>query len=114
MKVTKSTGAIGAVLVVIGVVLFLGWWAVLLEPVQLAILEGRMKLNLTALYLSAAAVSFICGVCWMAASKLIGARKFAYKELDLTNVFASGAFWMMQAVLSGLFTLFTMWWAKGL
>ena len=110
MKVTKYTGAIGGVIIGITTLLFLTYWYILLEPLQLAILEGRMELDKPKMLLIAAGVAVVLNTLWMAGTKMIGGRQFDMEYIEFSKAYLSKAYWQMTAVVVFAFVLFTSFW----
>lgn len=114
MKITKLTAVIGVLAIIVAIVLFLGWWVVLLEPVQLKIVNKEMVLNKTILYVCAVGVAFICNTLWMVGTKFLGARKFNQEYIEFKGAFARKDYWVMLAWVTFAIVLFTFFWTLGL
>lgn len=110
MKVTKYTGAIGGIIIGITTILFLAYWVVLLEPLQLAILEGRVSVSRGKMYLIASLVAVLLNTSWLTGTKMIGGRQFDMEYIDFKGAFKSKAYWQMAAVTVFIFVLFTHFW----
>lgn len=114
MKVTKYTGAIGGVIIGITTLLFLAYWAILLEPLQLAILEKKVEVSRLTMYSIAAVVAVVLNTGWLVGTKMMGGLKFDMEYIDFKGAFKSKAYWQMAAVTIFIFVLFTHFWYNGL
>lgn len=110
IKVTKNTGIIGGIIIGITTLLFLAYWAFLLEPLQADILDGKVELNKPLMLVIAGLVGVFLNTFWMVGTKLIGGRQFDWEYIELNGIFKSKAYWQMTAVVSGIMMIFTAFW----
>lgn len=116
MITTKQSTILGYVLVVLGILVFAGYFFYLLEPLQLKLIEAGEK----PAFVPTVIRSLFAGTLFATLTSIgdalaaFGWLKWEKKtELKLTDRFKSSSFWTWIIIWNIGFMLFTMFWKYG-
>ena len=116
MTITPKQAGWGYLLIGLAVILFIGYWYYLLEPLQGKLIDAHKQPSIILAVLRSIVVSSLVAFLTFVGGSLGG---FAWQKwadntnLRLGDALESKAFWLWLAIWNGGFLLFTLLWAFG-
>lgn len=112
-RITEKTASLGKWLIAIGVIIFLGYWALLLEPIQLAYINAKKTPSLIVFGLFGLVVGFLAGAATWVGFWFATWQKREVQNTSVHEFLQSKYFRAWTLVWMGLFLLFTLLWRGG-
>lgn len=122
MKISEKSAKWGGIMIAFAcIVLFLGFWALMLEPIQNAyitknLVNGtRNRPSAIVFGLLSGCVGFLFGAFTNVGFQLTKAKSFgiAYPDLGFNNILESKKFWIWSVLWAAAYIFVTLFWWRG-
>lgn len=111
----KLRGFVGVVFIVLAIVLFIGYWYYLLEPLQLKLLNANASPDIELAIFRSIVVATLFAFLTFVGAAYTGASKFGKDKLkgSFKELFSSSAYWWWTLLANVCILIFTLFWALG-
>jgi hypothetical protein len=122
MKVTKQSATLGGIMIAFACIVFqLGFWALLLEPIQNAFVSKNLangthdKPSAIIFGAFAAVIGFLFGAFTNIGNELTKAKAFGieYPDLHFHDIFVKRSFWLWSLAWTVAYMIVVLFWWRG-
>jgi hypothetical protein len=122
MKVTKKSATLGGVMIFFACIVFqLGFWALLVEPIQNAFISKNLlngthnKPSAIVFGVFAAVIGFLFGAFTNIGNHLTKAKSFniEYPDFHFHDIFVQKSFWLWSLAWSVAYVFVVLFWWRG-